>query len=88
MLGPQSVVISWPGYFKRVRAFVAIAGAVVLGGIGATCLFSGAWMTISVIDGGPEPEIGNTYIATLGVIFLLIGFACTAGAVAAFRARA
>ena len=53
-----------------MRAFVATAGAVVLGGIGATCLFLGAWWTISAIDGGPEPEIGNTYIATLGVVLL------------------
>jgi hypothetical protein len=71
-----------------VRAFVAIAGAVVLGGIGATCLFFGAWMTISAIDGGPEPEIGNSYIAMLAVVFLVVGLSCVAGAVAAFRARA
>ena len=60
----------------------------MLGGIGVTCRFFGGWMTISVIDGGPEPEIGNRYIVMLGVVFLVIGLSCVAGAVAAFRARA
>jgi hypothetical protein len=71
-----------------VRAFVAIAGAVVLGGIGATFLFMGAWGAISVIDGGPEPEIGNTYIAVVSAVVLVIGASCVAGALAAYRARA
>jgi hypothetical protein len=44
-------------------------------------------MAIAVIDGGPEPEVGYRYIGMLSAIFLALGFACVAGAVAAFRAR-
>jgi hypothetical protein len=75
------------GYSRCVRAFVAIAAALVLGGIGATCLAFGGWMTISGVDGGPEPEVRNSYIVMLGVVFLVLGLSCVAGAVAAFRAR-
>lgn len=72
---------------NAMRAVIAVAGAVVLGAIGAAFLVAGACMTVGVLDGGPEPEIGNSYLLFLSALGLLLGLTFVAGAIAAFRAR-
>jgi hypothetical protein len=70
-----------------MRAVVASAGAVVLGAIGAGCLVVGVWSGIALIQ-GIEAEVGDRFFVLLTIASLVLGFACLAGAVAAFRARA
>ncbi len=68
-----------------MRAAVAIAGAVVLGAIGAVCLLFGLAAGITLIDG--ETEYVDWFLALMTVIPFALGFACVRGARAAFRAR-